>query len=244
MELLRFGQGNAKLDESILTFALPSGHACPLASKCLAKADRDTGHLKDGKDAEYRCFMASTEARSPQLRKKVWRNFELLRGKSQAAMTELILNSLIPGVEAVRIHTGGDFFSLAYFRAWLEVARQRQQTLFYFYTKSLAFWAKHLAEVGNGHEPGSIANFVPTASYGSKDDTHITRHNLRFARVVMSPYEAEMDGLQIDHDDSHAMTHGDNFALLVHGIQPIGSDASKAQTEMRRNNQTFGYQRR
>jgi hypothetical protein len=66
-------------------------------------------------------------------------------------MTDLILQSLPPGAPVVRVHTGGDFFSQRYFDAWLEVSRQRPQTTFYFYTKSLRYWVARLADVGDGH---------------------------------------------------------------------------------------------
>jgi hypothetical protein len=53
------------------------------------------------------------------------------------------------------------------------------------------------------------------------------------ARVVFSEQEARDLGLAIDHDDSHAMTHGPDFALLVHGTQPKGSDAAAAVRALR-----------
>ena len=51
--------------------------------------------------------------------------------------------------------------------------------------------------------------------------------------------EAEKLGLEIDHDDSHCF--GDKpFALLVHGTQEAGSDASKAISKQKRKEVT-GY---
>ena len=38
----------------------------------------------------------------------------------------------------------------------------------------------------------------------------------------------ERGGLDVDHDDSHAMRYGPDFALLLHGVQPAGSDAGRA----------------
>ena len=34
--------------------------------------------------------------------------------------------------------------------------------------------------------------------------------------------------LEIDDDDSHAMEHGPSFALLIHGTQPAGTKAARA----------------
>ena len=49
--------------------------------------------------------------------------------------------------------------------------------------------------------------------------------------VVFSEDEAYERALAIDHDDSHAAvpSWSDNdFALLIHGVQPKGSEAGKA----------------
>jgi hypothetical protein len=155
-------------------------------------------------------------------------------------MADLILESLLPGTPVVRIHTGGDFYSQRYFDAWLEVARQRPRTIFYFYTKSLRYWVSRLEEVGDGHTPGTVPNFVPTASRGGREDHLIEAHSLRSASVVFSEAEAGALRLEIDHDDSHAMRHGPDFALLIHGPQPAGSEASKAISDLRKQGE-YGY---
>jgi hypothetical protein len=68
----------------------------------------------------------------------------------------------------------------------------------------------------------------------------IDRHNLRSAVVVFSEAEAKERKLAIDHDDSHAMNHGPDFALLIHGSQPAGSAAAKAIASLRAQGE-FGY---
>lgn len=149
--LLKFHQGNAKLPPWITTFSLPAGHSCPFAQDCRSSADRDSGRIKDGPHTAFRCYKASEESRFPSSRRNSWHNYELLRNcKSTKSMSDLILNSLLPGAPAVRIHTGGDFYSQSYFDAWLSVARERRDTVFYFYTKSLRFWVERLDEVGTG----------------------------------------------------------------------------------------------
>jgi len=90
-----------------------------------------------------------------------------------------------------------------------------------------------LDEIGNGHEPGTLLNVVPTASWGGSEDHLIAEHDLRSARVVFSQDEARALGLDIDHDDSHAMAHGDDFALLLHGSQPPDTAAARAAKELR-----------
>src|SRR5207302_524218 len=131
------------------------------------------------------------------------------------AMADLILASLPSAMRAVglavggrvyrqiiRLHVGGDFFSQAYFDAWLKVATSRPDLLCYGYTKSLPFWCRRLHSIPD--------NFVLTASEGGKYDRLIGRFNLRFARVVLSQQDA--DGLELDVDDRLAMQPGPSFA--------------------------------
>lgn len=237
---LVFGKGNAKLGKGVKTFSLPAGWACPFAEQCLSKADRQTGKIKDGRKTRFRCFSASDEARHKAARASRWHNFELLRGRTIMEMVHLIMASMPRNVKVVRIHVSGDFFSLAYLDAWLEVARRMPNVRFYFYTKSIRHWVKRLGEIGTGFNPGKVVNFVPTASYGGKDDELIAQYGLRSAIVVYSEQEAAEKGLAIDHDDSHAMNHGGDFALLIHGMQPPGSEASKAISSLRAQGE-YGY---
>jgi hypothetical protein len=232
--LLKFGRGNAKLAPWVTTFSLPAGFACPFASSCRSFADPDTGRISDGPDLKVRCYKASEEARYESSRRNSWHNFRLLR-KCQTSdeMAQLILDSLLPGAPVVRIHTGGDMFSLAYLQAWLTVAKERPRTLFYFYSKSLRFWVKHLDEIGDGHTPGLVENLVPTASWGGRDDDLILEYGLRSALIVFSEEEAAELGLSLDFDDSFAMSHGDDFALLIHGTQPRGTVAARAVATLR-----------
>jgi hypothetical protein len=236
---LFFGDGNAKLKD-VFTFSLPSGHTCPFAAACLAKADRVSGKVTDGPHTQFRCFSASQEAVYPSVRDARWRNLEALKGLSVNAMADLIAEQLPLRARKVRVHVAGDFFNQSYFDAWLEVARRRPDVLFYWYSKSLRLWVARLEEVGDGHMPGTVPNFVPTASEGGKDDHLIELHGLRSAVVVFSEQEAVNLGLTIDHDDSHAMHHGESFALILHGAQPAGSAASKAVYALRQGGD-YGY---
>jgi hypothetical protein len=148
-------------------------------------------------------------------------------------MTRLILDSLTPFARLVRVHDSGDFFSQTYFDAWVEAARERPGTTCYAYTKAVPFWLARLDEVGDGHTPGPLPNLVLTASYGGAADHLIVGYGLRSARVVFSAHQAEALGLPIDHDDRHAMVHGRDFGLLLHGSQPAGSEAAAAVRTLR-----------
>jgi len=236
-ETLSFGLPNAKLKKlaerlklKLKTFSIPSGWTCPAALECLSKFPRNggKGDLKDGPHTKFRCFQASAEALYPSLRKMVWKNFDILKSSKgdDLELADLIQRMLPDKYDIIRIHVGGDFFNQKYFDAWLEVARRLPEKIFYAYTKSLPYWIKRLDEIPE--------NFVLTASRGGKHDELINSHNLKCAEVVFSEKEAVEKGLEIDHDDWHAAFGKESFALLIHGVQPKGSKASKALQKLKK----------
>ncbi len=234
--LLKFSEGgNAKLSKLITTFSLPAGHSCPGARECLSKADPDTGKIKDGIHNKFRCFAASAESVFTNVRNQRWHNFDLLLEAGGAdGMSQLILDSLPKELYAVRIHVSGDFFSQAYFDAWLQVAAARPKVEFYAYTKSLKFWHARKDKIPK--------NLRLVASAGGKFDAMIESEDLPNAQVVFHPDEAEMLGLKVDHDDSQARDHSvQKFALLIHGQQAAGSDASEALKRLREEGVQYAY---
>lgn len=223
--MLRFSKGNAKLDTTIATFSLPAGHTCPFANECFSKADRITGRITDGKHCKFRCFAASDEARMPTVRRSRWGNFEALKeAKTVKRMAELIHESLPKAIEFIRVHVSGDFFNRDYFRAWWKVAEMNPAKVFYAYTKA----AKYVVA-----EP-PLANLRLTVSKGGKGDGLIAKHNLISAEVVFTEAGAIAKGLEIDHDDHLAIAANQSFALLLHGTQPKGTQASEAWKVIKR----------
>jgi len=235
--LLSFGQGNAKLDKSIATFSIPAGHTCPAALECRAFADRHSGHITDGHQQQFRCYAATQEAAFRSLREARWRNFELLRAaRTQGAMANLIARSL-PRAEKIRIHASGDFYSQEYFDAWMDVAAEHPELVFYAYTKALNFWVARRSEIPD--------NVELVASYGGRYDELISKYDLKHSVVVGHPIEAKALGLEIDHDDSHAYTKGvSSFALLIHGTQPAGSAAAEYVKQLKAEEIEFSYARK
>jgi Gene product 88 len=239
MKLLRIQSGgNAKLHKAVDHFDLPSGHTCPFAKNCLAKAVQRDGRwkLKSGPNVQFRCFSASQETQYSGVREIRFHNLKLLRacGNDVSALVALICASM-PDYKSrapllfangkqwqgiLRLHVGGDFYSQAYFDAWVKVARRYPTVLIYAYTKSVSYWIRRKRYIPS--------NFVLTASYGGRHDALIQKHGLRSVKVVLSQAEADALGLPIDHDDIHAMNAQGDFALLIHGTQPAGSEAGKA----------------
>ena len=221
---LTFSKGNAKLKGDTAILSLPAGHTCPFAKDCRSCADRVTGKIKNGPHTKFRCYATTAECIFSVVRKSRWNNFELIRqAKTVIGMANLIEQALIvkKNVKLVRFHQSGDFFSQAYFDAWLTVAQNHPEWIFYGYTKALPYWVKRLNVIP--------ANFKLVASRGGTHDSLIEMFGLRSARVVLSEREARRKWkLQIDHDDTHCWKYDKDFAIVIHGTQPKGSKAGKA----------------
>jgi hypothetical protein len=205
--------------------------------ECKTIADRAWGTITDGRHQIYRCYAASDEAKSPQVRAARHWNFELLRRETEYEMFKRIQVSLPKKADIIRIHVSGDFFNQKYFNAWARIARLNPNRLFYAYTKSLRYWIDY--------NPYRIPkNLKLTASWDNSNHLLIRQHNLKFARVVFSEEEAAKLGLEIDHDDSHAYKGDKSFALLLHGTQPKGTMAAKAKNKLITTGVKHSYGRR
>jgi hypothetical protein len=240
-DLLTFSTGNAKLGKQTLIFNLPAGKTCPGALFCLSFAvvgENGKRHIQDGPQTQFRCFAATSEAQYDGPFYARARNLQLIADAIKASTAVELINTSLQNArtkrsELVRIHESGDFFSLAYLLAWLEVAKLNPDLKFYCYSKNLPLFV--------GLE--LPANFFMTASYGGKFD-HMIDEGLfpRYSKVVHNDDEAEALGLEVDHDDSHCF--GDNpFALLVHSTQPKGSTYGKALFARRKAGKFGGYRK-
>lgn len=223
LKRLYFAKGNAKLANDTAILSLPAGHTCPFAKDCRSSADRVTGKIKDGPHTQFRCYATGVEILFPSVRKSRWNNFELLKqAKTVIGMANLIELSLMgkKNIKLVRMHQSGDFWNQAYFDAWLFVAKQHPEWIFYGYTKALPLWARRLNDIP--------PNMKLVASKGGTHDVLIDALGLRSVKVVFSEEEAKKLGLELDHDDCLCWKGEKDFAILLHGQQPSGSVAGKA----------------
>ena len=247
MQLLSFSKGNAKLSKRLI-FSLPAGYTCRQAGVCKTFANRTTGKIIDRPDLlssinpEYRCFAAMAETR-PNVRDTRWSNWSQLKTAMftghdpVSSMAILIKTSLAvaPKLDLTRIHESGDFWSEQYFLAWCQVAASYPDKVFYAFTKELQLWLDNVDKIPN--------NFYLTASAGGKLDALIPQYPDTFKRVAYVVYteqEAIDLGLEIDHDDSHCFGNKP-FALLLHGVQRKGTEASKALSLRKKNGAWIGY---
>lgn len=225
--------------KKVYSFDLLSGHTCPFAEKCLSRVVDLDGKRKieDGGKTEFRCFSASQEVIFPAVYNMRKANTDQLKGLSLVEMVDTIESAIPENLGICRLHVGGDFFNPVYFQAWLAIAANNPNRLFYGYTKSLPYWVNNIAHAS------SIENLVLTASYGGRFDNMIEQYGLRSANVVNHPSETI---LEIDHTDEHAANpekRNQDFSLLIHGIQPKNSAASAGIKRMKSEKVQFSYSR-
>ena len=150
-------------------------------------------------------------------------------------MAALIERSIPEKAKTVRVHVGGDFFSQAYFDAWLLFAERHPEVTLYAYTKSIPYVKARWERVQ------AAMNFRLTSSEGGKFDHYAEELGMIQAHVVMHPDEAAAMNLDIDHDDSHAINNTNSFALLIHGTQPKDTDAAASLRKLKSENIQFAY---
>jgi len=258
-KLLQVAKSNQKFDKRkdkklVLSISLLAGVTCPYAKECLAKAiikeriKLDDGStklrlkVKDGPDMEFRCFSASQEAQYVETYLARLRNFNMIKKAYKkdgiSGVADLLETSLKANQpkrnpdpkQLVRPHVSGDMFASWYFLAWAEVARRNPLWTVYGYTKALPLVLKYRRRLPK--------NFVINLSRGGTHDHLIKKlegYGFKSATVVYSKAEARKLGLKIDKDDSLASDpNHPSFALLIHGSQAPGSDASQALVQIRK----------
>ena len=223
---LRIQFGNAKLSKLVGQVSTPSGFTCPGAKLCLTFTNRKTRKVKRGKDGEVYCYAAMMEAYSPAYQAIAWYNFELFQPvyDDVEGMLELYQESIdmAPNLLIFRSGVSGDVKTPQQAEALYRLAQSRPKVLFYAYTKSVTFFDQWLNKEGE-----VLPNFMVTCSLGGKYDDLVLERGYKYARIVKDKAEADALGLELDHDDTHAMQPGKSFAQLVHGVQPKGSEWGK-----------------
>ena len=137
LERLKVSSGNAKLTNRNI-FSIPAGLTCPKARLCKSWASVINGksQIVDGDETLFRCYAASQENQYPVVRDNRMFNFKaMLKALRRGNAVELIDKSIDKNLKLTRIHESGDFFSLDYLKAWLEVSRKNPDNIFYCYSK-------------------------------------------------------------------------------------------------------------
>jgi len=206
-----FTTGNTHLGKGVWTWTLPAGITCPGAFLCKAWTD-ESGCLKRGGGSKFCCYAARAE-RFPNVRLKARLNYDLVRNGAREEIADII-HLLIPlKAKKIRIHAGGDFFSLDYTLAWFDVCERNPNIRFWAFTKSI-----HLIDEARCRKLGIPSNLKITQSLGGRYD-HIRVHGVHTSQVFLTRKEAEESGLPIDTDDSLPMLGECDFALIENSVK-------------------------
>lgn len=158
-------RGNRKLGASILHFDLPAGPAasCPGASEyCAAVCYARHGHFMFGNvQSKYAANLAAFRS-----------------GTLEDGLRQELLK--LPAGTVIRLHTSGDFLSVAYVRMWARLAAAFPALTFYAYTRSwrvpailraledfrtlanVTLWASHDPTMPTAPAGWPVARIVPT----------------------------------------------------------------------------------
>ena len=228
----------------IASFSLLAGWTCPGARDCLARVVDTHGKrsIQDGAFSEYRCYAAAMQAMYKAMHDAHRDNMLLAMALAKAdptgqALADMLLDLIPPWIRVFRWHIAGDWFSLAYLRAAVLVAKARPDTLWYGYTKSLHLLAREYPT------PEALGpNFGLVLSKGGAFDRmmpDLVAAGYPVAHVVMHA-DQQPDLGPVDHSDAEALLacvdpdHGRSFRLVIHGNQPAGSEAARAVARIRR----------
>jgi len=231
--MLKFSPANTKLQKlqkkigkKVYSLDLQAGVSCPFAMDCKSMVVEKDGKLtiKDGKYTQFRCYAASGEALYTLTYRQHRHNYlTIKKAKTVKQIKKLILESMPHDAKVIRLHSSGDFFTESYFRAVLEVCKETPHIRWYGYTKAIPYLVKYTLP----------KNLRLVASYGGKHDHQIDENNLVSCKVVYSKNEAKKEKLPIDKNDYLCYNASRKFAVLIHGMQPKGSPAMKAVTQLR-----------
>ena len=212
--MVKYSFSNSKLKElarwlelslsQVISFDLPAGWTCSKAGICKTLVSRDTG--KELRAGRIKCYAAKAECYAPNTRRMRWYNFnELVSCEGSILKMAALLESSLPNkVKVVRIHSSGDFFSKNYFRAWVKVATNNPNVIFFGYTKHLDYAICGLPN-----------NMFLEYSYGSTDDNRMKKLDFPVPTCFIGEYDNQYPNLRVVCSDKN-FSHEDYFAILNH----------------------------
>jgi hypothetical protein len=142
--------------------------------------------------------------------------FERRLEQTQRADFEALMISEIKkrGVERLRIHDSGDFYSAAYVQKWLNIMAALPDVSFYAYTKQVKLFKTLEASLPR--------NFTVIYSFGGTEDKAIDRNIDRHAAVFSSEAELRAAGYaNTSEDDAVALGPNKKIGLIYHGTKSL-----------------------
>ena len=188
---LKYLSQNSKMKKASLktyNFDLPAIKTCPFADKC-----------------KVYCYATKGFYQMPSVKAKFERNLAASKLDSFVSEVQSDIDQLKAkgNIDAIRIHSSGDFYNEEYLNKWIEIIANNQDIVFYAYTKSLPYF--------NNPELKYTDNFKIIFSEGGKYDHLIDKWNLRKVKLV-DQYSS--NAMTSDSDDSMILFSDDNIEII------------------------------
>lgn len=193
----RFGRKARFISFNIPRLKSSTGQStCPYAGMCaeICYAGQGRMAMSAATSARERNLAHINRLTMPQLRDALIEDINTMRATTH-----------------IRIHDSGDFFSRAYYHAWVEVAESCPELIFYAYTKSIPFieWDLH------------PKNFRLVQSIGGKRDLDIDRGRPH-ARIFATDTERRRAGYcDGNASDMPAVLGQLRIGLVYHGTRNL-----------------------
>ena len=188
---LKYLSQNSKMKKASLktyNFDLPAIKTCPFADKC-----------------KVYCYATKGFYQMPSVKAKFERNLEASKLDNFVSEIQKDIDLLKEKgkIDAIRIHSSGDFYNEDYLNKWIEIIANNQDIVFYAYTKSIPYF--------NNPELKYTDNFKVIFSEGGKYDHLIEKWDLRKVKLV-DQYSS--NAMTSDSDDSMILFSDDNIEII------------------------------
>lgn len=205
--ILNWSFQNTKLRKlDIVSFNLPAGEAlnftvCPMAGSCVTFCY-----------AKFKRYLFRNVRLPREYNLKFLIDYCVNRDDDFSLFIEAVAHDIakFPKTKkSIRTHDSGDFFSEAYFFAWLEIAKIFPDIYFYAYTKQIRMLAKNRHLVPD--------NFHFIQSYGGKEDRFIDKefaHSMVFTTKTVMKKAGYVDGTE---SEEPALNRIIKIGLYFHG---------------------------
>lgn len=222
--VLLISDGNSKLNKTAKILKAMTGKRTKIVSFNLPAYKSRTGKKTcvGAKDCASVCyarqgtynFSSSVRVREDNLARLMQIYNESGENGVAQALSEIVKASK---ATHIRVHDSGDFFAAWYVRAWMKVAENNPDKVFYAYTKSVPLFLKISVP----------ANFVLTYSYGGVWDNQIPA-DAPVARIFVSHEDLQaagfVDGNSEEMADAYAIIGEKRIGLVYHGVKKMNAE--------------------
>ena len=157
-------QGNEKLGKSVWNISLLPGEK-PLTLKCGVRLTNIAGTCEGcGRECEKCCYAINSAKCHHNVVIEAWgENTMLAREDMGTFFAELQIAIDRNEIKVMRIHVGGEFFSLEYMTEWIRFILRNPDVVFYFYTKRYE-WLEKVEDMFGGDLEKAVPNLHPLVS--------------------------------------------------------------------------------